>query len=178
MRVWMAGGLLVAATMLAGCNDATGPTTSADDTDYALVAYGEAGAALEGTLGPQGPRPFDGRTGARQLPVELQLTAEQRAAIEALRADFRADHQAELDALKALFDQARAAREAGATREEVHAILIAGRPIFEALRADVRALHLAILALLTDAQRAWLESHRPRLPGGLPGRLGGGGRRP
>jgi Spy/CpxP family protein refolding chaperone len=176
MRAWMVGGAMVAATMLVGCSDSTGPTTTADDSDFALVAYGAAGAALEGTMGPQGDRPFDGRTSGPPLPAELALTDEQRAEIAALRNNFRTTHQADLDALKALFQEARAAREAGATREEVRAILAAGRPIVEALRPAVHALHLAILEVLTEEQRAWLAEHRRRLPDGLPARLGGPGR--
>ena len=46
--------------------------------------------------------------------------------------------------------------------QEVRAILVTGRPIAEALRPDVFALHQAVRAVLTDAQRAWLEAHRPR----------------
>jgi Spy/CpxP family protein refolding chaperone len=175
MRAMMVGGAVLAATMLVGCSDTTAPTTAADDTDYALVAFGSAGGALEGTLGPQGDRPYDGRTGGPPLPAELQLTDEQRAEIAALRNDFKTTHQADLDALRAIFEQARAAREAGATREEVRAILATGRPIMEALRPAVHALHLAILAVLTDEQRAWLDANRRRLPDGLPLRLGGPG---
>lgn len=133
--------------------------------DYALVVFGEAGAALEGTMGPQdGPRPFDGRTGRLQLPDSLKLSTEQLAAIAALREAFRTEHEDALAALKAIFDEARAARQAGATHQEVRAILAKGRPIQEALRPDVQALHEAIRAVFTDAQRAWMSANRPAGP--------------
>jgi Spy/CpxP family protein refolding chaperone len=172
MKTGRWGAALVAATILIGCSDSTAPTVVTDDTDYALYAFGEDGAALEGTLGPQGDRPYDGRSGGfGRLPLELQLTDEQRAAIVALREAFRTEHQDELDALKAIFEQARAARQAGATREEVRAILETGKPIADGLRAAVRELHEDILNVLTEEQRAWLREHRPHIPG-FPGRRG------
>jgi hypothetical protein len=157
---------------LAACsNDATDPQDSAIvATDYSLVMFGSAGAALEGTLGPQGGRPFDGRTGAPPFPDSLKLSDEQKAEIEALRTAFRTEHQTELDQLRAIFDEARDARDGGATREEVRAILEDGHSIGEALRDDVQALHAAIRDVFTDEQIAWLESHRPPPPPGIDGR--------
>jgi hypothetical protein len=127
------------------------------------MMFGEAGSALQGTMGPQdGPRPFDGRTCWPSLPEELQLTEEQLTAIQDLRLAFRAEHEDELEALKAVFMEARAARAAGATREEVRAILVGGKEIAMGLRLDVIDLHIAIWGVLTDEQKAWLIEHRPR----------------
>ncbi|MEX2181339.1 MAG: Spy/CpxP family protein refolding chaperone [Gemmatimonadaceae bacterium] len=131
--------------------------------DYALAMFGETGTALEGTMGTQADsRPFDGRTGRPPLPEELALTDEQRAAIAELRTAFRAEHEEELDALREIFQAARTARQSGATREEVRAILEQGREIAVALRPALKELHDALRAVLTDAQRAWLDEHRPR----------------
>jgi Spy/CpxP family protein refolding chaperone len=94
----------------------------------------------------------------------LQLTAEQRAEIAALRAAFKTANQADLDAMRAVFEQARAAREGGATREEVRAILETGRPIGERLRTNVFALDAAIMNVLTPAQREFLRRNRPPAP--------------
>ena len=155
---------LAATLLLSACDlSPTAPTSAAlASDDYALVMFGEPGTSLEGTMGPDGgSRPFDGRSGRPALPGSIALSAEQIAAMQALRAAFRAEHQAELDALRAIFEEARAARQAGATHEEVRAILMEGRPIADALRPDVQALHEALRALLTDAQRAWFEAHRP-----------------
>ncbi len=162
---------LAATLLLAACDLApTGPSnaTLASD-DYALVMFGEPGSSLEGTMGSDvpGDRPYDGRTGRLPFPDSIKLSQEQIDAIQTLRLEFRAEHQAQLDSLRAIFVEARLARLDGATHEEVRAILMTGRPIADALRPDVQALHAAIRALLTDAQRAWLDAHRPRhLPRG------------
>lgn len=162
LRRFLVPVLAVAVTVTACDTGVTGVESAAYADDYALVMFGEAGSALEGTMGTQsGPRPFDGRTGRRELPDSLKLTEEQKAEIAALREAFRTEHAAELEALKAIFEEARAARDAGATREEIHAILAQGREIREALREDVRALHEAIRAVLTPEQLAWLEANRP-----------------
>jgi hypothetical protein len=164
----MLSAVAAAGLVLAACSDS--PTQpSGNEDDYSLVMFGQPGSALEGTLGPQHGRPFDGRSGFPRLPESLAISAEQKAEIAALREAFRAAHQDELDAMRAIFEEAKAAREDGASREDVRAILEEGREIGEGLRADVQALHTAILGVLTDEQREWLESHRPRPPRGLDG---------
>lgn len=153
---------LAAALFVAAC--AESPTSSVSDADdYALVVFGEAGTALEGTMGemPAG-RPFDGRSARRGFPPGLELSDAQIAEMRALREAFRAEHAETLDALREIFQQARAARQAGASREEVRAILETGRPLIEELRPHVQALHEALRAVLTDAQREWLENQRRR----------------
>ncbi|MDQ8144553.1 MAG: hypothetical protein P3A32_00585 [Gemmatimonadota bacterium] len=164
--------LIALALGLAACAESsTAPTVTSTDDDYALVMFGEIGSALEGTLGTQsGTQPMDGRSWMARLPDSLALTATQRTAIAALRATFRQNNAATLDSLRQIFVQARDARRAGATREEVRAILVTGRPIAEALRPKVLALHLASWSVLSDAQRAWLIANRPSQPpvvGGL-----------
>lgn len=158
---------LAASLVLAACDQSPtqAPAATAAETDYALVMFGEAGSALEGTMGPQGGRPFDGSSYRRPFPDSLRLSEEQLAAIAALREAFRTEHQEEIDALKAIFEEARAARAAGATREEIRAILEQGRDIAIALRIDLVDLHFAIWSVFTDAQKAWILSHRPhRMP--------------
>lgn len=149
---------------LGACTEsATAPRSSVLEQDYALVMFGEMGQALEGTMGPQdSTRPFDGRSGRPALPDSLKLTDEQKAEIQALREAFQVAHADEIAALKAIFEEARAARASGATHEEIRAILVEGRPIAEALRPAVFELHHQILNVMTEAQRAWLFQHRPR----------------
>lgn len=151
---------LMAAFVLAACTESPTAATALTD-DYALVMFGDAGAALEGTMGPQDSAPFDGRTERPIFPDSLRLTDEQRAEMLALRMAFRAEHEPQLDSLRMIFQQARLAHLDGASREELRAILATARPIAEALRPEVRALHVALRAVLTDAQRAWLDAHRP-----------------
>ena len=153
---------LAATLVLAACESTTVPPATTSDDDFALVMFGEAGTSLENTMGPQtGARPYDGRSGFQPLPDSLRLTQTQRDSIQALRERFRAANRSTLDSLKAIFEAAKTARQGGATREEVRAILVTGRPLAEALRPKVMLLHLAIRAILTDAQRAWLEANRP-----------------
>ena len=156
---------VLAATLLLGaCDESPVEPTGAQADDYALLMFGEAGSALEGSMGPQdGARPFDGRSIMARLPDSLALTTEQVAEIEALRATFRAEHQTQIDALRAVFEEARAAREAGASREEVRAILMEGRDIAMALRFPIWQLHEAVRSVLTEEQRFWLDTHRPRV---------------
>lgn len=151
---------LAASLVLSACDQSpTEPAAEAAE-DYALVMFGEAGAALEGTMGTAPTTgAFDGATAFHQLPDRIALSPAQIAAIRALREAFRTEHQTELSALRAIFQEARAAHEGGATREEVHAILMQGRAIALALRPAVIELHLAIWDLLTDAQRIWLRLH-------------------
>lgn len=157
---------LALAFAVVACGESpTGTAATRESEDYALVMFGEAGAALEGTLGAQsGDHPFDGRTRWARLPDSLQLTEEQRAEMHALREAFRVEHEEELAALREIFREARAAWRAGASRLEVRAILAEARPIVEALRPAVQALHEALRAVLTDEQRAWLAANRPVRP--------------
>lgn len=154
---------LAATLVLAACDQSPTAPSAATADDYALVMFGEAGSSMEGTMGPQaGPRPFDGRSGTPELPDSLRLTQVQRDSIFALRSAFRAAHAAQIDSMQTIFRAAKAAREGGATRDEVRAILVTARPIALSMRPFVIALHLAVRAVLTDAQRAWIEAHRPR----------------
>jgi hypothetical protein len=167
LRRLIAPAVLAVSLGLAACESSTAPSRLAPAEDYALVMFGEAGASLEGTMGtpPARGTPYDGRSYRRPFPDSIALSEEQKAEIAALREAFRTEHATELEALKAIFEEAKAAREAGATREEVRAILVEGRPIAIALRVDLIDLHYAIWNVFTDAQKAWIVSHRPRRMG-------------
>jgi len=167
LRRFIAPAVLAVSLGLAACESSTAPTQQAADEDYALVMFGEAGSSLEGTMGtpPARGRPFDGRSYRRPFPDSIALSEEQKAEIAALREAFRTEHAAELDALKAIFEEAKAAREAGATREEVRAILAEGRDLATAIRVDLVDLHYAIWNVYTPSQKAWIVSHRPRRMG-------------
>ena len=100
--------------LLAGCSgNATGPS----DQGINLVPdFAESMAAsVDG-----------GGIGGANLPSELALTAEQKAAITALHAGFKTATAADVAALHALEAQARAAKDAGKTREEIKAICSRG----------------------------------------------------
>jgi Spy/CpxP family protein refolding chaperone len=110
-----------------------------------------------------GSRP-DARGPGRPFPDSLKLTAAQKTAIQALRDAFDVAHKADLDALKAIHDQARAAMRAGKSRDDVRAILERAKPILDRLHTAFDALHTAIENVLTPAQKAWIAAHKPDRP--------------
>lgn len=114
-----------------------------------------AGAPM-GAANGQGPgAPF---------PDSLKLTVAQKAQILALVTAFQAANKADLDAMKAAHEAARAAMKAGKTHDEVRAILQTAKAAADRVHAAAAALHAAINAVLTPAQRAWLEAHKPDHP--------------
>jgi Spy/CpxP family protein refolding chaperone len=154
--------ILLVVLILVGCT--TPVETTSPVEDYSLVMFGESGAALSGMMKPQSEtQPTDGSTAFR-LPPALQLTQEQFEAIKALKNAFRTEHATQLQALHEIFQQAREARESGATREQVRTILEQSRNIAQSLREPVMQLHLAILEILSPEQKAWLIAHRPSMP--------------
>ena len=103
--------------------------------------------------------------GAAFLPRELQLTAEQKAAIAALHEAFMRATAADIAALRAIELEAHDAKAAGKTREEIRAILARAVPILVRLDAAFAKLRADIWAVYTPEQRAWIESHKPRACG-------------
>lgn len=148
--------ILLAALTFAACeSDTTGPSDSSNLLDEA------AELAFSSTFitGDPGSK-FVGF--AFRFPDELKLTADQQAQIKALVDAFITATRADHEALAAILKQAHEAARAGKSKEEVHAILEQGRPIRERLQAAEAKLRADVLAVLTPAQRAWLESHQPR----------------
>jgi Spy/CpxP family protein refolding chaperone len=141
---------VVMAAALTACNgDSTAPS---DDLvmleDAASLAYGAMDMADPGSH-------FLARL--NNLPDPIKLSTEQRAQIRALIAAFVQATQADKEALTAIHQEARAARAAGASDAEVRAIFAQGDEIRRRLHVAEAQLHADILALLTPAQRAWLE---------------------
>jgi Spy/CpxP family protein refolding chaperone len=101
--------------------------------------------------------------GAARLPEELQLSAEQKAAIAALHDAFKAAHEDEIAALHEIELQIRALRRSGGSREEVQALLAQAHEILSGLADDFAALQDAIWAIYTPEQKAWIEAHKPRV---------------
>jgi Spy/CpxP family protein refolding chaperone len=166
--------LTVAASALlvvVACDRApTQPASEAqlDSVDAAVLTFnstdGLPGAPFHGP-GP-GSR-GDARGPGAPFPDSLKLTTAQQAQIQALRDAFDAANKADLDALKAVHDQAHAAMKAGKTRDEVKAILATAQPILDRLKPKYDALRTATQNVLTAAQKAWIASHKPT---GMPGR--------
>jgi Spy/CpxP family protein refolding chaperone len=106
----------------------------------------------------------DARGPGAPFPDSLKLTDAQKAAIKALRDAFNSANTADLAALQAIHDKARDAMKAHKTREEVKAILETAKPIMERLMPRFDALHVAIDAVLTTNQKAWIAAHHPLGP--------------
>jgi hypothetical protein len=153
---------VLGAALLAGAcaGDGAGPADPAADVmfeELAALAYGALNVADAGS----GPGIVE-RLG--QLPPELALTGNQTAAIRGLVEAFLAATAGDRAALASVREQALAARQAGKSAAEVQAILAAGAPIRMRLLQAERALHQAVLAVLTPAQRAWLAGRTPPPP--------------
>ena len=95
-----------------------------------------------------------------------QLTAEQIAQIRALKQAFAESVADELAAIKAAHQQARAAKQAGASAEEIRAIMEGVKDEMEAVRQAEIRLHDAIMGVLTPEQRAkWCIVRQQVAPG-------------
>jgi Spy/CpxP family protein refolding chaperone len=160
--------LALTAGALAACSREASAPAQTDD----IAALVGSDLAVLGSFGAEawaagaGPDALGGVGTAgwvlRALPPELKLTDAQVAQIRTLVEAFQKATQADREALGAIRKKAEEARRAGATREQVAQILATGRPIIERIAAAEARLHHAVLAVLTDRQRAWLASHSPR----------------
>jgi len=147
--------LLGAIAVLAACDKSTtpvSPATTADDVVDLIPDYAVSPAASIDAAG----------IGGSLLPDALRLTAEQKAAITALHDAFMTATAADIAALRAIEQEAKAAIRAGKSRDEVRAILATGAPIVARLDAAFKKLQADIWAVYTPEQRAWIEAHRLR----------------
>ena len=151
--------LCLTAAVLAACSgDAAAPSES-----DVLSLVPEFAESMASSVDPGG-------IGGSKLPDDLALTSEQKAAIATLHEAFKAATAADVAALRAIEAEARAAKAAGKSRDEIHAILARGAPILERLNQAFRVLLAAIWQVYTPEQRAWIEAHRlpPCGPSGPP----------
>lgn len=149
--------LLGTLAALAACDSSSSvsPTTDRADVVDLVPDYALSGAASMDAAG----------IGAAQLPENLRLTVEQKAAIAALHDAFAKATAADVAALRAIEQEARAAIKAGKSRDDVRAILAKADPIRARLDAAFRKLQADVWAIYTPEQKAWIESHRPRACG-------------
>ena len=93
-------------------------------------------------------------------PTTATLTDEQVKQIRALQDRFYASVKSDLDLIRSIAEEARNARAAGKSRDEVAAILARAAEPQRRVSAAERALQEAILALLTPEQRrSWNCRH-------------------
>lgn len=136
--------LLCTTAILAACSDsATAPTPAAETELDELVV--EMSAQANDVAAAQDRRDTPRGKPVRERP---RLTEEQKQCIQDAVAEFRAANKDLIEQLQAIHKQAREAKAAGATREEIARILAEAKPLLERLRAAHEALHKAIRACL------------------------------
>ncbi len=111
-----------------------------------------------------------GGVGGSMLPDALQLSADQKAQLQALHTAFAVAMQVDMEAVRGVEAEARAARQAGKRREDVRAIFARAAPTLDRLHVAFAKLQASTLAVYTAAQRAWVVAHAPTRcgPGGPP----------
>jgi Spy/CpxP family protein refolding chaperone len=147
--------LLGAIAVLTACDKSTTPVSPATTTDDVVDLIPDYAVSPAASIDAAG-------IGGSLLPDALKLTPEQKAAITALHEAFMAANAADIAALRAIEQEAKAAIRAGKSRNEVRAILATGAPIVTRLNAAFRKLQANIWAIYTPEQRAWIEAHRLR----------------
>jgi Spy/CpxP family protein refolding chaperone len=149
--------LCITALAISGCaKDTSAPATDGvllDDA--ALLAYGSMDMADPGSH-------FIARLNS--LPDSIRLSAEQRTQIRALLSAYLSATRADMEALAAIHQEARAAHQAGATEAEMRAIFARGDAIRARLHDAEARLRASIGALLTPAQKMWLGGSGDRRP--------------
>jgi Spy/CpxP family protein refolding chaperone len=152
--------LFGAVAMLAACDKSApvSPSSAAADLSETVDLVPDYAVSPAASVDAAG-------IGSAQLPETLRLTVEQKAAIAALHDAFMKATAADVAALRAIEQEAKAAIKAGKSREEIRAVLAKAAPIRERLDAAFKKLQADIWAVYTPEQRAWIESHRPRACG-------------
>ncbi|MCX5765101.1 MAG: hypothetical protein NTU67_10855 [Gemmatimonadetes bacterium] len=161
---------LVLSTAVA-CSKSTAPV-QADVSQLQLDAVNPTNLTFSATNGLP-TEPFHvavGLTGSNAqvtgavFPDSLKLTTSQNKAITALRSTFETANKTDLLALNAIYVQAAAAKKAGKASADIIAILNLSKPILARLTTRLEALRVAIAALLTPTQKAWIVSHTVLAP--------------
>ena len=112
-------------------------------------------AAIDAVLTPEQKAWLEAHKPAKCDPSKFPpLTDAQKAQIRALEQAFQTSNKADLDAVKAILDQARAAAAAGKSKAEVEAIVATAKPAMDRLEAARRAVKTQIEAILTAEQKA------------------------
>jgi len=174
----LAGSVVLAAACDRGPTNPDTMQADFDAADPVVVTFAATQGLPGGPFGIPGGEPFmagmpfmggfgmmaNGRGPGAPFPDSLKLTDAQKTTIKALVDAFAAANAADLAAMKAAHVKAREAHKAGATREAIKAILDAAKPAAERVRTAAEALRVAIGNVLTAAQKAWLEAHKPDHP--------------
>jgi len=96
----------------------------------------------------------------RRAPANLQLSDAQRTQIRTMGTAFRQEHDADFKALHSIGQQARAARAAGQSTDQIRQSFSQSQPIHQRLFTAQQALDTKIQqTVLTSDQRNWLTAN-------------------
>lgn len=176
-------GRLIALLLLAACGTEGGNPAGVDESalDVSALAARNDSLELETSSIAGVSREFATDSAAMQrapgrevefaewpFPSSLALTDRQKAQIRALRAAFVEATARDMEALRRIMEEARAARAAGKSIAEIEAILARGVAIHERLAQAARRLAVAIEGVFTPEQRRWLARYRACLTASVP----------
>ena len=172
--------MVAAAALFVACTEPTSPglADEINAVDPVVVTFAATQGLPGGPIGEHNGPPFlggmpfvgapasaaDGHGPGAAFPDSIKLTDAQKTQIAALVAAFTLANATDLAAMKAAHEAARAAHQAGKSREEIKAILDGAKAAADRVHTAAGALHTAIQNVLTPAQRAWLDAHRPDRP--------------
>lgn len=88
---------------------------------------------------------------------KLNLSEEQQAQMEAVHEEFRAEHKAEFDAMKAKWQEYKDMKANGASEEDLAAKKASIKAEFAGMKEDKKALKEKMKAILTPEQQAKAE---------------------
>jgi hypothetical protein len=150
----------------AACSKSTAPATP-EVTQLQLDAVNPTNLTFTATNGlptepfhvAVGPTVSNSLAASAVFPDSLKLTTAQSASISSLRSAFETANKADLLSLKAIYEQATAAKKAGKPAADVLALLALAKPILARMAARFETLKAAIAAVRTPAQRAWSAAH-------------------
>jgi Spy/CpxP family protein refolding chaperone len=129
-----------------------------------IAAVGDTSDSLNHG-GPRGEGRGMGH-GPEKMMRGLDLTDEQKSAIEKLHEDFKAEHADEFAAMETLHEKMRALKESGADRDDFTALREEKKALHENMRADHEALRARMMEILTDEQKAKLAEKKEGRCGG------------
>ncbi len=133
MRFRTITAFLTTTVILAACSDSATAPNSSVEAELEDVVF-DIDAPPNDVVAAQ-----DRRQPGNRPPREL--TDAQKKCVQDAIAAFRDANKSTLEALKAIHAKARAAKAAGAAREEIRKILQEAQPLLERLRPAHQALH-------------------------------------
>ncbi len=154
----------IAILLLAGALAACGhePTAPGTPQPQGLRANAATELTGPGAFGGAAMRGVSYVRLLRRLPGNLALTDQQKQTIKGYVQAFGQATKSDRQALAALLKQARDARQAGQTPDQVKAILQQGAGNRQNIQAAAAQLKQQVAGVLTSDQQAWIVANAPK----------------